>query len=125
MVAQTPLVGSERIVVLHPIPGEHLDGPIVALHGEVDHDLAVGLRKDLADAGVETERISGTLELCHHHFIHALFRYRLFCCCHRFGLFMVFSVEHDSFRLSKTAGPHAAARVAETIGHEAVTRCCW
>ena len=63
MIAQATLGRTARDVVLDPIPGEHLDRPVVETHREVDGHLAPRRAQDRADVGIEREVVGGGLEL--------------------------------------------------------------
>ncbi len=63
MKTESTLEGTQRAVVLHPVPGEHLDSPIVHLHREVHYDLVGCSRQNLADVVVQFHQICGLVEL--------------------------------------------------------------
>ena len=66
VVADAALGRPERDVVLHAIPGEDLDLAVVHLNRTRNDDLALGVREDLPDAGVEPQQARRSIELLEH-----------------------------------------------------------
>ena len=57
---------AERDVVLHAVPGEDFDLPVVHLDGTGDGDLTLGMGEDFPDAGLEIENAGRPVELLEH-----------------------------------------------------------
>ena len=66
VVANAALGRPERDVVLHAIAGEDFDLAVVHLNRTRDDDLALGVREDLPDAGVEPQQSRRSIELLEH-----------------------------------------------------------
>ena len=66
VVADAALGRSERDVVLHAVAGEDLDLAVVHLDRAGDGDLALGMREDFPDAGIETQQPRRAIELLEH-----------------------------------------------------------
>ena len=66
MVANPTLGRPERDVVLHAIPREDFDLAVVHLNRTRDDDLALGVREDLPDTGVEPQQSRRSIELLEH-----------------------------------------------------------
>ena len=63
LVADAPLGRPAADVVLHPVAGEELDGVVVHVDGEVDHQLPLDLAQQVASVLGEPEHIGGQVEL--------------------------------------------------------------
>ena len=66
MKADAALRRAERDVVLHAVPGEHLDLTAVHLHRTRHGDLPLGPRQNFPDAGLEVEDARRSVELLEH-----------------------------------------------------------
>src|SRR5262249_37785834 len=52
-------------VVLDAVAGEHADAAVIHAHRKMNDELALGLAKDRAHAGIESQALGGSLELGH------------------------------------------------------------
>ena len=58
-----PLAGTARDVVLHAKAGKHFYLAVIHLHGNGDFQNSLRRAKNLAQAGIELEELSGHIEL--------------------------------------------------------------
>src|SRR5918993_5114243 len=66
MKADAPFGRAQRDVVLHAVPGEHLDLAAVHLHWTRDGDLPLWPRQNFPDAGFQVEDARRSVELLEH-----------------------------------------------------------
>ena len=76
VVADAPLGGPERDVVLHAVAGEDFDLAVVHLDRARHRDLPLGVGQDFPDAGVEPQQARRPVELLEHRVENAA------ACCH-------------------------------------------
>ncbi len=64
--AQPTLVRAQGVVMLYPVPGEHLDPAVVHLDREIHYYLVGGFSQDPTNAGIKIHQVGRLVELLGH-----------------------------------------------------------